>query len=99
MNNKQRQQICILCQKCCHHLAFPVMDATYLKFYKTRGENTVFSELTQTYSILIERSCQHITKQGCKIYDSRPLACRGYDCQYDSRMRGISELGGTLCGK
>lgn len=95
LTNRQKQ--CLLCRKCCEMIAFPVANDILKEFYTARGETLVRSERTGMHSVLMQRPCQHITNQGCKIYHSRPKACREYDCRYDSRMRGISELGGGLC--
>ena len=42
--------------------------------------------------------CQHITDKGCGIYKNRPIECKMYDCRRDSRMKGVSKLGGSLSG-
>jgi len=89
----KKQELCISCQKCCKEIlvyTHPVLyscDAGELEtFYRTRGFEV--TRLEEDAIILsFKHTCQHLTPQGCDIYENRPASCAGYS--------GIDDFGGA----
>lgn len=78
---KQRQELCVQCQKCCKEMAFQtVYEATQdnIDFFQKRG----FRVEVYGYAIYLwtdKLPCPHLTKDGCGIYENRPQVCKDYD--------------------
>lgn len=72
------------CHKCCEHytLELTELGGATLQFSRVWG---VCSE-SGFMSIEIEIPCQHLTKDGCDIYEDRPQTCRDFVC--DRLMEG-----------
>jgi Fe-S-cluster containining protein len=79
------QQLCILCQACCKYVSVDFPPETE-ELVKVRGvkDNT------------IELPCQHLCKDGCKIYGTgkRAEACRVQkpDLSDPICIKGINEI-------
>lgn len=65
-------ELCKGCQWCCKHLIIPVAYRDD-EFLTARGHDCIHSEWKD--EVLIKVDCQHITEDGCAIYEDRPLAC------------------------
>lgn len=68
----QNKDTCLSCQWCCHHLFVPLAYNDD-EFYMTRGHDCIHRQHSD--EVLIGVTCQHSTKDGCAIYEERPLAC------------------------
>ncbi|RLC88837.1 MAG: hypothetical protein DRJ03_00950 [Chloroflexi bacterium] len=83
------QKICVECQECCKWLVF-YLDKETLAFYKevyeTRG-----CEINAN-ALFVNAPCQHLTKDGCAIYEHRPIYCRTYNGRLDPAMMGKCKL-------
>lgn len=83
LNATKKRKLCIRCQECCKILAVPTpkpgKDA--LEFYKARGCKMI--KYRGTLHLLISHTCPQLTKDGCKIYDKRPLDCQEFDGRRD----------------
>ena len=76
-------EICIECQWCCTHVYVPVQmsDKDMVLLLLFRGIE-LQSYGGTTYAIM-HQVCQHLTVNGCNIYDLRPDVCRQYDGRKD----------------
>jgi len=79
LSKETMSKICLRCLKCCITLVIPTNTLTP-DFYRTRGIKIITMPNTsgnQDYAVM-EHPCQHLTLEGCKIYDTRPDYCRHY---------------------
>lgn len=79
----KKQKLCLKCMECCKRVYIPIIgwSGPLLQLLQARGiECRVHQGLT--YAI-IEQQCRHLTKNGCAIYELRPVACRSYDGRED----------------
>jgi Fe-S-cluster containining protein len=69
------EKICLKCQLCCKILHFRIADDGFnVEFFKARGiKVTLVPEIG--LFVEIPHVCQHL-KNGCAIYDKRPIACQ-----------------------
>jgi len=75
----ERQALCIKCQACCKELLFRIApDAENTEFYKARGLKILLHPAGQLF-VAVPHVCAQLTKNGCKIYAKRPLACQVFD--------------------
>ncbi len=84
MNQKTKSELCIECQECCKTIKMP--NTGFLSFhartlYEARGF-TISTEDGNVF-IVIPHTCQHLTPEGCAIYNTRPQACKVYDGRTD----------------
>ena len=76
MNKTEEQKMCIACQFCCHHLEL-VLEKTAAPFIELSTVRGIpLTEVNGRWVTLFPNSCQHITKDGCAIYEDRPELCR-----------------------
>jgi Fe-S-cluster containining protein len=72
-----------LCKAACCRLRFPLSP-------QDLEQGIVKWELRQPYLIArgADGYCRHLDhgKQGCSVYEDRPLPCRAYDCRKDERI-------------
>ena len=47
--------------------------------YQARGLELFYTG--KDILVLVPSVCQHLTEQGCDIYENRPLACKVYDAR------------------
>ena len=80
----KKQQLCLACQKCCkelfvytHPLLYDCSAEELVNFYRTRGFDVAHLE-EDAVVLSFKHTCQHLTPQGCDIYDERPLSCAQY---------------------
>lgn len=88
-------KVCIKCQRCCKVAYIPVHPGVEVELYKVRGFKVKYHQ--GIAFIIINQKCQHLTKDGCNIYDSRPMACVVYDGRndlFDSKMCRLGEENG-----
>ena len=99
----KRDRLCMKCQACCKILAIPMkMPArSALAFYHARG--CTFRTRKNGLHIVIPVVCPQLTKDGCGIYDSRPIDCKEFDgrsdplvssiCLWDKKNQGVLKKG------
>jgi Fe-S-cluster containining protein len=81
----KKQEACIKCQLCCKVLHFPVSTGA-VPFYEARGIKVIDDPEVGLF-IEVPQSCHHLTKNGCSIYDKRPVACRVFDGSKDKLIK------------
>ena len=91
MEKTKKQELCLKCKECCKIIAVraginPENERT-VDFYTTRGCRVLTTE--QLPIVLVPYPCPYLTEEGCKIYTTRPLACKEYDGRLDPIMRHI----------
>ena len=76
-----QQEKCIACQDCCEYVEIPssMMNKNILEFYLTRGTK-FYIDPSGLFMFRFNDPCQHLTEEGCDIYDTRPVACSSYVC-------------------
>lgn len=74
---EQEQELCKKCQFCCRYIIQNIRP-TYerIQFFTTWGLMLLTNG--RDIGVLIPRACQHITDEGCKIYDNRPEICKNF---------------------
>lgn len=82
----KKQELCKQCQKCCKRIGiytrYTDADADAINFFKIRGCDVSFDE--QVFlKVELEFPCPHLTKDGCNIYNARPVVCTEYDGRND----------------
>lgn len=91
INTSERQALCLKCLACCKRLQFPAdrfgLSEDDMMFYKTRG--CTFNMQKGIFFIAMHNICPQLTARGCKIYDSRPLACQIYDGRNDPLVKDV----------
>lgn len=66
------------CHKCCEHYSLEITNL--------QDQTLILSKVWGLASpdgcimIDIQIPCQHLTSEGCKIYDDRPQTCRDFVC-------------------
>lgn len=87
-------KICISCNECCKWITFiiPKMIAKkYEDYYKARGCQIIYQGWE--VAILVPSKCPHLDRDGtCKIYKSRPQACKDYDGRKDPYLNDLCKL-------
>lgn len=88
----RERELCAECKgACCKTVVFPTQYSEFNSFakdlYETRGW------FIQVYKgklwIYKEESCPELTDTGCKIFESRPAACKMYDGRNDPILRTV----------
>lgn len=82
---------CTGCTECCNWLTFIVqfLPEGFDKgtdLYSTRG--CQLQTLSGEVAITVPTTCQHLTPEGCSIHNSKPKACKDYDCRRDPFLKG-----------
>ena len=85
----RRSRLCLKCLKCCHMIVFPTQYSQFDSFarelYETRGwKIRPYKGFLWMYK---EETCQHLTSEGCAVYENRPSACKIYNGMADPIMR------------
>jgi len=82
-DNKDQQAKCRECQECCKHLEIPVtmLSLEVVEYFIMRGDKLHINPKNGVMSLRTFKPCQHLTKDGCGIYDSRPWTCQTYICE------------------
>jgi Fe-S-cluster containining protein len=79
---EEKQKLCLQCLKCCEYIgvlaAFSSNNTRMIDFYKTRACEVIIDE-GELPIIVIPHRCQHLTANGCAIYENRPLDCKLMD--------------------
>lgn len=66
------------CHKCCEHYVITVnMSHEVDLLSRTWG---VIGDKDDFLYLDVDTPCQHLTKDGCDIYDTRPKTCRDFVC-------------------
>lgn len=80
-----KQEMCLRCMECCKQIIIPI-PYTQAKeffitkeFYKARGHEVKYDSVRDIFYIVFDEVCPNLTKDGCKIYYNRPLACVVFD--------------------
>lgn len=91
-NTPEESKICMTCLACCKEINFPApLHPNVKEFYEARGLE--ITELEDAYLISVPHTCQHLHPVfGCKIYPTRPAACRHYDGRRDPTMQDKCKL-------
>ena len=91
LSKEKKEKLCLQCMECCKILAVPITWAEYIsadaiEFYMTRG--CWFAPITGgRRGLVIPYPCQHLTPEGCDIYENRPKVCKEYDGRKDPLMK------------
>lgn len=74
-----KSETCLECMYCCEYVHIPLEQGNYLmSFYRdTRGLDIRFDGFVPW--LVLKSPCQHLTKQGCRIYKNRPIHCQCFD--------------------
>jgi Fe-S-cluster containining protein len=84
LTETEKSRLCVKCQRCCNTLYIPLAVGPYfpLNLYATRGIKIIWKSF-QPYAIIENIPCQHLTEEGCSIYEKRPFDCKIYDGRND----------------
>lgn len=87
---------CTGCTECCRWVTFimqwePENFKTYAEFYTARG--CKIKMLQGAVAVVVPSVCPNLNSNGCSIYESRPKACRDYDCRADKFLEGGNYYG------
>jgi Fe-S-cluster containining protein len=79
ITDEEKSAICRKCQWCCKYVFLPLAEGpNYIPFYRdVRGMEIKFHKFKPW--LIVNDPCQHLTKEGCKIYKNRPDACKNFD--------------------
>ncbi len=84
----RKQKLCLECQKCCRSVSVYTHPDFYdcaakevLQFYKMRGIGVQKDK--GAIMLTFPFPCQHLTSDGCGIYEKRPRICREYNGMED----------------
>ena len=92
---KDKQQICLSCQKCCNGMSvttrFKHDNISAVEFYKARGIETVINKDGYIVTVFKNMPCPQLTPLGCKVYHDRPVWCMLYDGRNCPVMKGECE--------
>ena len=84
MDLTNNQKLCLKCMECCKVIGFIVpMSIGAAHFYKVRGWKIKINKNGSYALVYKEEVCPQLTDKGCKIYDTRPLACQLFDGRKD----------------
>jgi Fe-S-cluster containining protein len=91
MTDEERSKVCVECGNCCKFIAIT-----------SNGENASFMaawgyELKPIvgrgeFTATLYHPCQHLTPDGCDIYETRPKLCREYFACNDPAMAHLCKL-------
>lgn len=91
LTDEEKSALCLQCQKCCKVLPISLRYEPESAMFKTIS--TFFIEhgcdamvIGNTFVISVQHVCQHLTEEGCSIYEKRPEVCRNYDGRKDPRL-------------
>ena len=74
---------CGECIECCTFLTFGYKEKvrkSAVEFYKAYGCKIYYNDKTGIMYIKVPIKCQHVTQDGCSIYEDRPTECKMLDC-------------------
>ena len=83
LSNLQKQ--CIGCQWCCHVANVPIPGENTEEFaylYWIKGRRIYWEPFTKEWYWLVTAPCQHISPDGCMIYEDRPDICKRSFCPF-----------------
>jgi Fe-S-cluster containining protein len=85
----RRSRLCLKCLKCCHMIVFPTQYSEFDSFARELYEKRGWTVRAYKKKLWMnkEKTCRHLTPQGCTIYHTRPAACKIYDGRQDPAMR------------
>lgn len=92
----QNEMVCIGCQECCQYVTFTLSSDlkvdldNMVEYYNARGFKVVMHDTK--IEVMIPTTCPQLTKYGCKIYSTRPYACKMYDGRQDPLMNHFCKL-------
>lgn len=98
------EQPCSKCNAlCCRHIAIeidrPVNKKDYdnIRWYLIHKKVSVFVDHKRKWYIKFDTPCEHIVKNRCGIYETRPRICReypedGYDCEKQGEGNYYTQL-------
>jgi len=77
-----KQSLCLSCMECCKTIIVPTFysiatDRQTIDLFEMRGIEVKRGVAGPV--LLIPCSCQYLSDDGCRIYDSRPDVCKDYD--------------------
>ena len=90
MTPEEKSLLCIKCQKCCKESYIRIRSWEEYNLLKVKGFTVkVYYGPVKTamYFLIIYQDCQHLTPEGCAIYDYRPHSCRVYKGTSDPFMK------------
>lgn len=90
----EQQEKCKECRECCEYVEYPVttLSMEFLELFVRRGEQMYINPENGVLFIRRKAPCIHLKKDGCDIYDKRPLMCQSYMCkQKDKSVREAKE--------
>jgi len=72
---------CGECHSCCQFFLITLSEVPndFMQFIHTWGIST--DKNGDSVLLKIYSPCQHLTKDGCDIYQQRPIYCRDYQCE------------------
>ena len=92
----EKNKLCLECLECCKKVSLPIIvpenfdiNKNFYLFEEWAAVREI--EIIETVDNIIWMAvpypCQHLTENGCKIYDYRPIICRMYDARKDPAAR------------
>lgn len=86
----ERSNYCLQCLKCCKYVSLPVEITGPMYLYEEWAAVRAIEIITIEDNIIWMRvpyPCPHLTEQGCRIYEYRPVVCRIYNALKDPAAR------------
>lgn len=77
------QRKCGTCTLCCRLL--PVQEGVHIERADAGGlveQAFALAELLPEFVKAAGEKCKHQCSKGCRIYENRPLSCRGFECMW-----------------
>lgn len=70
-------EYCAECQRCCHvDTGYPSLEITLTA-----------AEIKTHQAICIQRRCQHLGNEGCRLGEQKPFSCQMYPLVYEPQER------------
>jgi len=77
LTSEEEKKLCLKCQFCCRFMInSKEMDQHTLEFITSWGIMLITDG--GKIGTLLPHACQHISDEGCKIYENRPLVCKNF---------------------
>lgn len=100
MNEKELSDLCIKCQWCCQVANVPIpynkghnTQEEFAYLYWIKGRRVYWEPFTKEWYWLENKPCQHLSPDGCMIYEDRPRLCRDSWCPFGPhRMHNRYEI-------